>query len=62
MHPEPVARKTVGRAGRRGILVGGDFVVDRVKLLAGFPEQDTLANILGEARPNGGYPSSVPRR
>ena len=31
---------------RRGILAAGNFIVDQVKIIDAYPEQDTLANIL----------------
>ncbi len=46
-------------SSRRGILAGGNWIVDRVKLVDVFPEQDTLANILGESEANGGSPYNV---
>ena len=44
---------------REGILAAGNFIVDRVKVIDGYPEQDTLANILSETASNGGGPFNV---
>jgi sugar/nucleoside kinase (ribokinase family) len=39
---------------RSGIAGAGNWIVDRVKLVDHWPQQDTLANILGETTGNGG--------
>ena len=39
---------------RSGILAGGNWIVDHVKIIDHFPPQDSLANILHEATGNGG--------
>jgi len=44
---------------RCGILAGGNWIVDQVKIIDVFPGQDALANILGEERCNGGGPFNV---
>ena len=44
---------------RQGILAAGNFIVDYVKVIDGYPAQDTLASILGESRSNGGGPYNV---
>ena len=44
---------------RRGIIAGGNWIVDHVKTIDSWPLQDTLANILGEVRGNGGSPYNV---
>ncbi len=44
---------------REGILAAGNFIVDRVKVIDGYPDQDTLANILSETASNGGGPFNV---
>lgn len=41
-------------AMRRGIAAAGNWIVDRVKIVDHWPEQDTLANILDEQVGNGG--------
>lgn len=44
---------------RRGILAGGNFIVDQVKLIDAYPEQDMLASIRSETSCNGGGPFNV---
>lgn len=45
--------------GRRGIFAAGNFIVDHVKIIDSFPEQDTLVHILDECDSNGGGPYNV---
>ncbi len=44
---------------RTGILAGGNFIIDYVKLINAYPEQDMLADIRSEASSNGGGPYNV---
>ena len=44
---------------RNGILAGGNWIVDAVKLIDTFPQQDALANILSESKGTGGSPFNV---
>jgi sugar/nucleoside kinase (ribokinase family) len=44
---------------RRGILAGGNWIVDRPKIIDVYPVQDSLANILRETSSNGGSPYNV---
>ncbi len=44
---------------RSGILAGGNFIVDQVKMIDAYPEQDMLANIRSETACNGGGPFNV---
>ena len=44
---------------RTGILAAGNFIVDYVKVIDEYPQQDMLANILSESRSNGGGPYNV---
>jgi sugar/nucleoside kinase (ribokinase family) len=41
---------------RNGVLAGGNWILDRTKIVDVYPAQDALANILGEASSNGGGP------
>jgi len=43
----------------RGILAAGNFIVDHVKVIDAFPEQDTLVHILEECEANGGGPYNL---
>jgi sugar/nucleoside kinase (ribokinase family) len=55
----PRARSHPDPARRRGILVGGNFTVDRVKLIERYPEQDSITSIVGESVHNGGLAYNV---
>jgi len=44
---------------RSGIIAGGNWIVDHLKSVDCWPEQDTLASILGESRGNGGSPYNL---
>src|ERR1700675_1359387 len=44
---------------RKGILGAGNWIVDHVKVIDAWPNQDTLANILSEYRGTGGSPCNV---
>ncbi len=45
--------------GRRGIASAGNWIVDNVKIIDTWPEEETLANILSESRGTGGAPYNV---
>lgn len=44
---------------RRGIIAGGNWIVDRVKVIDRWPSEEALATITEEARGNGGSPYNV---
>jgi sugar/nucleoside kinase (ribokinase family) len=44
---------------RSGILAGGNWIVDRTKMIDVYPAQDSLANIIRETSSNGGSPYNV---
>jgi sugar/nucleoside kinase (ribokinase family) len=44
---------------RRGVIAGGNWIVDHVKLIDGWPAQDALANIVGQSQGNGGGPYNL---
>ena len=46
-------------SGRSGILAGGNWVVDKLKVVDVYPQQDALANILEESTGNGGSPFNI---
>jgi hypothetical protein len=46
-------------AQRSGVLAGGNWIVDRVKIVDCYPEQDGLARILGHSISNGGSPYNL---
>ncbi|RZK77151.1 MAG: hypothetical protein EOO92_13440 [Pedobacter sp.] len=39
---------------RKGILVGGNWIIDQVKIIDAFPEEEKLVNIISECSSNGG--------
>jgi sugar/nucleoside kinase (ribokinase family) len=47
------------KISRRGILGGGNWIIDRVKLIDVYPKPETLANISSEARGTGGSPYNI---
>jgi sugar/nucleoside kinase (ribokinase family) len=46
-------------SARKGILAGGNWIVDKLKFIDTYPQQDALANILTETTGNGGAPFNV---
>jgi len=44
---------------RAGILAGGNWIIDHVKIVDRYPGQDALASILGESRGTGGSPYNI---
>lgn len=44
---------------RAGIIAGGNWIVDRVKTIDRFPEEQTLSTILSQSNQNGGGPFNV---
>jgi len=44
---------------RSGILAGGNWIVDHVKIIDAWPPQDALARIFGDSRHNGGGPYNL---
>lgn len=44
---------------RSGILAGGNWIVDQVKLIERWPTQDTLVSVLRQSRGSGGAPYNV---
>lgn len=46
-------------SGRKGIIAGGNWILDYVKIIDKFPVEQSLANILNEYTSNGGAPYNV---
>lgn len=46
-------------SNRQGLLAGGNFIIDYVKIIDVWPQQDMLANIQSETSSNGGGPYNV---
>ena len=51
--------KTNSASAHRGLLAGGNWIIDRVKLIDGYPPPEQLANILAESTGTGGGPYNV---
>jgi sugar/nucleoside kinase (ribokinase family) len=51
--------KTPRSDGRRGLLAGGNWIIDQVKLIDVYPQPEQLGNILGQAQGAGGAPFNV---
>jgi sugar/nucleoside kinase (ribokinase family) len=51
--------KTKSWAGRRGILAGGNWIIDQVKMVDVYPQREQLANIRGQFQGTGGAPFNV---
>ena len=49
----------MSRTQRFGLLAAGSFVLDHVKIIDAWPEQNMLANITSETKSNGGGPYNV---
>src|SRR5215204_4325894 len=54
-----MAKKTTTSPARRGILSGGNWIIDRVKIIDVYPQPERLANILDEFEGTGGAPYNV---
>jgi sugar/nucleoside kinase (ribokinase family) len=46
-------------SGRFGVIAGGNWIVDHVKIIDSWPPQDSLVNIQSETHANGGAPYNV---
>lgn len=53
----PIKAKTANN--RRGILAGGNWIVDQVKLIDVYPQREQLGNILSQSEGTGGAPFNV---
>ena len=52
--------KPQGSTARRGLLAGGNWIIDQVKLIDVYPQREQLGNILSPAQPGtGGAPFNV---
>ena len=47
------------KPARKGILGGGNWIVDQVKLVDVFPQRESLANISSQYQGTGGAPFNV---
>lgn len=51
--------KAQSKTARKGVLAGGNWIIDQVKLIDVFPQRDSLANIRGQYQGTGGSPYNV---
>jgi sugar/nucleoside kinase (ribokinase family) len=51
--------KSKGTSSRRGLLAGGNWIIDQVKLVDVFPQREQLANIRSQSQGTGGAPYNV---
>src|SRR5262245_45372491 len=51
--------KSKNSSGRRGLLAGGNWIIDQVKLIDVYPQREQLANILSQSQGTGGAPYNV---
>src|SRR5258705_1018307 len=51
--------KTKNSSGRRGVLAGGNWIIDQVKLVDVYPQREQLANIRSQSQGTGGSPYNV---
>lgn len=51
--------KTKSTNTRRGILAGGNWIIDQVKIIDVYPKPESLGNILGKSQGTGGAPYNV---
>src|SRR5712664_2762148 len=45
--------------GRRGLLAGGNWIIDQVKMIDVYPQPEQLGNIRGQSQGTGGAPYNV---
>jgi sugar/nucleoside kinase (ribokinase family) len=59
--PKPIGLQNISNQimQRHGILAAGNWIVDHVKIIDTWPQQDALANILSQSSGNGGSPYNV---
>jgi sugar/nucleoside kinase (ribokinase family) len=55
----PMSTPIPSNPSRSGILAGGNFIIDHVKIIDAYPAEDMLANIRTESSANGGGPYNI---
>ena len=51
--------KTKSSSPRRGLLAGGNWIIDQVKIIDVYPQPEKLGNILSQSQGTGGGPYNV---
>lgn len=59
MNPPPSPRHPPPHSARSGVLAGGNWITDHVKIIDSWPPQDALASILRQTSSNGGSPYNI---
>src|SRR2546430_2558505 len=54
-----ISMKKVSVNGRSGLLAGGNWIIDQVKLIDVYPQPEQLGNIRGQSQGTGGAPYNV---
>ena len=52
-------RKPTGSSSRKGVLAGGNWIIDLVKMVDVYPQREQLANIRSQSQGTGGAPFNV---
>src|SRR5262245_4182961 len=55
----PCAMKTKSPNAHSGLLAGGNWIIDQVKLIDVYPQPEQLGNIRGQSQGTGGAPYNV---
>src|SRR5688572_20918658 len=55
----PQMKKPSGSNNRNGILAGGNWIIDQVKLIDVYPQREQLANISSQSEGTGGSPYNI---
>src|SRR5215212_4865583 len=51
--------KSKSNSSRQGLLAGGNWIIDQVKLVDVYPQRESLANISSQSQGTGGAPYNV---
>src|SRR5204863_8129729 len=51
--------KSKSNSSRSGLLAGGNWIIDQVKMIDVYPQREQLANIRGQSQGTGGAPYNV---
>src|SRR3954449_9299925 len=51
--------KSKSNSSRSGVLAGGNWIIDQVKMVDVYPQREQLANIRGQSQGTGGAPYNV---
>ena len=57
--PDRLYMSTKTTSSRKGLLAGGNWIIDLVKIVDVFPQRESLANILSQSNGTGGAPYNV---